>query len=401
MTQTSDIAVLVVAAGSGARVGGPVPKQFAPLAGVPLLARTCASLLAADETVHLTIVIGKGQAGLYTSAITALPAASRARLTAPVTGGASRQASVHAGLEALALRQPPPSIVLIHDAARPFVSPALVARAISAARAHGCAVPALPVTDTVKAVSAEGVIGATVPRENLRLVQTPQAFGFALILAAHRKAALEGRADLTDDAAAAEWAGHAVHVFDGDRANMKVTEPGDFARAEAQLAAAAGDIRVGQGYDVHAFTPGKHVTLGGVTIPHTHGLSGHSDADVALHALTDAILGALGDGDIGAHFPPSDPQWKGAASHIFLRDAAARVAARGGIIAHLDVTLICEAPKIGPHREAMRAAIAGIAGVDIGRVGVKATTSEGLGFTGRREGIAAMASATVRLPFGG
>jgi len=219
------------------------------------------------------------------------------------------------------------------------------------------------------------------------------------LLAAHRRAAAQGRDDFTDDAALAEWAGMTVAVFPGELGNSKITDPEDFARAEAMAAAACGDVRTGTGIDVHAFGPGEHVMLGGLRIAHRQALSGHSDADVVLHAATDAILGALADGDIGAHFPPSDPRWRGASSDRFLAFAVERVAARGGLIAHLDITVVCEAPKIGPHRDAMRAAIARIAGLDVARVAVKATTSEKLGFTGRGEGIAAYATATVRLPW--
>jgi 2-C-methyl-D-erythritol 4-phosphate cytidylyltransferase/2-C-methyl-D-erythritol 2,4-cyclodiphosphate synthase len=232
----------------------------------------------------------------------------------------------------------------------------------------------------------------------LRRAQTPQGFRFDVLNPAHVSAYRKGSNEFTDDAALVEAIGGLVHTVVGEDKNVKITEPSDFARAESRLAAPLDDIRIGQGYDVHAFVAGDHVWLGGVRIPHVRGLAGHSDADVALHALTDAILGALGDGDIGQHFPPTDARWKGASSDRFLADAVARVARRGGIVAHLDVTLICEAPKIGPHREAMRARIAEIAGLSIDRVGVKATTSEGLGFTGRREGVAAMAIATVRLP---
>jgi 2-C-methyl-D-erythritol 4-phosphate cytidylyltransferase / 2-C-methyl-D-erythritol 2,4-cyclodiphosphate synthase len=239
---------------------------------------------------------------------------------------------------------------------------------------------------------------ATPPRAGLRAVQTPQAFRFPLILDAHRRAAAAGVGDLTDDVAVAEWAGAPAYVFEGDPANVKVTTMQDLKAAQARLTPSLTETRVGQGFDVHAFAPGDHVWLCGVRIPHTAALSGHSDADVGLHALADAIYGALADGDIGHHFPPSDPQWKGAASHIFLAHAAERVRARGGAIAHLDATLICEAPKVGPHRDAMRARVAEIVDLDVGRVAVKATTSEKLGFTGRGEGIACLAMATVRLP---
>jgi 2-C-methyl-D-erythritol 4-phosphate cytidylyltransferase/2-C-methyl-D-erythritol 2,4-cyclodiphosphate synthase len=291
-----------------------------------------------------------------------------------------------------------PALVLIHDCARPFVSPQLIARGMAAARTHGAAVPGLAVTDTIKQVNASGLIEATPDRARLRAVQTPQAFRFELILAAHRKAAEAGRDDMTDDGAVAEWAGLAVHVFEGEAGNMKVTTPQDFATAQARIGATLSDYRTGQGFDVHAFTTGDHVCLGGVAIPHDKALLGHSDADVLMHAVTDALYGALADGDIGAHFPPSDPQWKGAASDIFLRHAAQRVRERGGMIAHVDATVICEAPKVGPHRDRIRAKLAEIMGIDVSRVAVKATTSEELGFTGRREGIATMALASVRLP---
>ncbi len=315
----------------------------------------------------------------------------------PANGGATRQASVHAGLEALADQKP--DIVLIHDAARPFVTPALISRAIDAAALTGAAVPAIPVADTVKLVGATGNVEATPERARLRIAQTPQAFRFEVILEAHRRAARDGRDDFTDDAALAEWAGLTVTTFEGDPANMKLTTPEDFMREEARLGAALGDVRTGNGYDVHAFGEGDHVMICGVRVPHTKGFVAHSDGDVGLHALVDAILGALADGDIGSHFPPSDIQWKGAASDRFLKYAVNRVTARGGRIAHLDVTLICERPKIGPHREVMRARIAEITGLNSSRVAVKATTSERLGFTGREEGIAAVASATIRLPW--
>jgi 2-C-methyl-D-erythritol 4-phosphate cytidylyltransferase/2-C-methyl-D-erythritol 2,4-cyclodiphosphate synthase len=304
---------------------------------------------------------------------------------------------VRAGLEALAAHAP--DIVLIHDAARPFVTAAVISRAIVAARAHGAAIPVVPVTDTIKEVDGTGHVAGTPDRTRLRLAQTPQAFRFAPLLAAHRRAAAEGRHDFTDDAALAEWAGLTVATFEGDAANMKLTTAEDFTREDARLMAALGDVRSGTGFDVHAFAGGDHVMLCGVRVPHSHGLAGHSDADVGLHALVDAILGALAEGDIGAHFPPSDPQWKGAPSDRFLLHACDRVRAHGGIIAHLDVTLICEAPKVGPHRDAMRARIAAITGIGVERVSVKATTTEKLGFAGRREGIAAQAVATLRLPW--
>ena len=319
------------------------------------------------------------------------------RHEAPTAGGATRQASVHAGLEALASRKP--EIVLIHDAARPFVSADVISRAIDAASRTGAAIPTIAVNDTVKLVDANGSVETTPERARLRIAQTPQAFKYDVILEAHRRAAREGRNDFTDDAALAEWMGLTVATFEGDVANMKLTTPEDFVREESRLAAQLGDIRTGTGYDVHAFGSGDHVMICGVRVPHTKGFLAHSDGDVGLHALVDAILGALADGDIGSHFPPSDMKWKGASSDQFLKYAVERVTQRGGRIANLEVTLICERPKIGPLRDTMRARIAEITGVNISRVAVKATTSERLGFTGREEGIAATASATVRLPW--
>jgi 2-C-methyl-D-erythritol 4-phosphate cytidylyltransferase/2-C-methyl-D-erythritol 2,4-cyclodiphosphate synthase len=289
--------------------------------------------------------------------------------------------------------------VLVHDAARPFCSTELVSRAIAACEKTGAAIPALEVTDTIKRVDAEGLVAGTVDRAELRAVQTPQAFAFDALLKAHRKAAAAGREDFTDDAALIEWAGHKVAVFAGESGNVKLTTEEDFAKAEARRIASLTDLRLGNGFDVHAFGDGDHVWLGGLKIPHDRGLTGHSDADVALHAIVDAILGAIADGDIGKHFPPNDPRWKGASSDQFLKFAVERVARRGGRVAHIDVTIVCEAPRIGPHRDAIRKRIAEIAEISVERVAVKATTSEELGFTGRKEGIVAMATATVRLPW--
>jgi 2-C-methyl-D-erythritol 4-phosphate cytidylyltransferase/2-C-methyl-D-erythritol 2,4-cyclodiphosphate synthase len=260
-------------------------------------------------------------------------------------------------------------------------------------------VPAIAIADTVKKIDEQEVVTETLDRSRLRIVQTPQAFAFGLIIDSHRHAAAAGREDFPDDAALVEWAGHRVTVFAGETTNVKLTTNEDLARAEALRLAALADVRTGNGFDVHAFADGDHVMLAGVRIPHSRGLTGHSDADVALHALVDAILGALAEGDIGVHFPPSDPQWRGAPSDRFLAFACERVRARLGLIAHLDVTIVCEAPRVAPHRETMRARIAAIAGIAVARVAVKATTSEKLGFTGRGEGIVAMATATVRLPW--
>jgi 2-C-methyl-D-erythritol 4-phosphate cytidylyltransferase/2-C-methyl-D-erythritol 2,4-cyclodiphosphate synthase len=385
------VAAVVVAAGRGVRAGGEIPKQYQSVGGAPVIRATVATLAGHRGIGMVQAVIQGGDAGRFAQACAGLD------LPSPVPGGATRQQSVMAGLQALISHAP--DIVLIHDAARPFATAALLDRAIAAARQHGAAVPAVRLSDTIKQIDADGCVVATPDRDTLRAVQTPQAFSFTALLDAHRRAAQAGRHDFTDDAALCEWAGMQVHVFEGETTNMKLTTPDDFAKAEAAHLMALGDVRTGSGFDVHAFGDGDHVMLGGVAIAHARGLSGHSDADVVLHALVDAILGALSDGDIGQHFPPSDPQWRGATSDRFLAFAAERVRARGGMIAHLDTTVICEAPKIGPHRDAMRASIAGIAGIALDRVAVKATTSEQLGFTGRREGIAAMASATVRLPW--
>ncbi len=383
---------IVVAAGSGERVGGR-PKQYRALSGEPVLRRSL-RLFAAHRAIEaVQPVIHRDHAAEFHAAVAELP-----KCLPPVEGGANRQRSVLAGLEALSSRSP--EIVLIHDAARPLATPALVDRAIAAASATGAAIPVLPVTDTIKRVDRAGLVTATLDRNELRTVQTPQAFAFAPLLEAHRRAAAGGREDFSDDAALMEWAGIAVATFEGETENLKLTQPEDFARAQALDALALSDIRHGTGFDVHAFDAGDHVMLGGVRIPHERGLAGHSDADVVLHALTDAVLGAIAEADIGAHFPPTDARWRGASSDRFLAHAASLVEKRGGRIAHLDVTVICEAPKIGPHRDAMRERIAQIAGIEPGRVGVKATTTERLGFLGRGDGIAAMASATVRLPWG-
>jgi 2-C-methyl-D-erythritol 4-phosphate cytidylyltransferase / 2-C-methyl-D-erythritol 2,4-cyclodiphosphate synthase len=397
LSQSPRVSLIVVAAGRGLRLGGDEPKQYRLCAGRPLLCHTLEALAAAHDFCTATIVIHPDDRARYDRIVAALSPACAASLGPAALGGATRQASVLAGLEAQAAEAP--DLVLIHDGARAFPSKPLVARAIAAAAHYGAAAPGVRLSDTIKEIDEAGLVVATPARAALRAVQTPQSFRFDLILQAHRRVALAGIEGLTDDAAVAEWAGLRPHIFDGENNNVKITTSQDLADAESRLFDQATDIRVGQGFDVHAFVEGDHVWLGGLRIPHSQALSGHSDADVALHAITDALLGAIGDGDIGAHFPPSDPQWRGADSKVFLEDAIRRVRALNGIVAHIDATLICEAPKIGPFREAMRARIAEIAGVDIGRVAVKATTSERLGFTGRREGVACMASATVRLPW--
>ncbi|MBR0965330.1 bifunctional 2-C-methyl-D-erythritol 4-phosphate cytidylyltransferase/2-C-methyl-D-erythritol 2,4-cyclodiphosphate synthase [Bradyrhizobium diazoefficiens] len=391
MAKSERTAVVLVAAGRGLRAGAGGPKQYRTIGGVPVIYRAMEAFSRHPDVFAVQPVLNPDDSAMFTAAVTGL------KHEPPASGGATRQASVLAGLEALVKHKP--DIVLIHDAARPFVSDGVISRAIEAASRTGAAIPAVAVTDTIKVTSESGNVVDTPDRARLRIAQTPQSFRFDVILEAHRRAARDGRSDFTDDAAIAEWAGLTVATFEGDVANMKLTTPEDFVREEARLASLLGDIRTGTGYDVHAFGEGDHVMICGVRVPHTKGFLAHSDGDVGLHALVDAILGALADGDIGSHFPPSDAKWKGASSDQFLKYAIERVTQRGGRIANLEVTMICERPKIGPLRDTMRARIAEICGVDISRVAVKATTSERLGFTGREEGIAATASATIRLPF--
>jgi 2-C-methyl-D-erythritol 4-phosphate cytidylyltransferase/2-C-methyl-D-erythritol 2,4-cyclodiphosphate synthase len=383
------VAALVLAAGRGVRSGSEMPKQYRRIGEDPVVRLSLCRFLAHPDVKHVQAVIHPDDAARFASAAAGLD------LPEPVAGGATRQDSVMAGL--VALEKLKPDLVLVHDAARPFASTELISRAIAAGIASGAAIPALPVADTVKTVDKAGRIVATLERDALRMVQTPQAFAFDRLLAAHRRAAQAGRHDFSDDAALAEWAGLPVTTFEGQTDNVKLTTSADFWRATRDWSALV-ETRTAMGFDVHAFGPGDHVMLGGIAIPHARGLVGHSDADVALHALVDAILGALADGDIGAHFPPGDPQWRNAASDRFVRFAVERLAARKGQLVHLDLTLVCEQPKIGPHRDMMRARIAELAGITIDRVAVKATTSEGLGFTGRGEGIAAYAMATIQLP---
>jgi 2-C-methyl-D-erythritol 4-phosphate cytidylyltransferase/2-C-methyl-D-erythritol 2,4-cyclodiphosphate synthase len=384
-------AAIIVAAGRGLRAGPGGPKQFRSIGGRTVVARALDAFCSHPDVGWVQPVCHADDTAPFaeaTQGLTYLP---------PVPGGATRQASVCAGLRALAKHSP--DVVLIHDAARPFVTAAVISRAIAAAGQTGAAIPTVAVADTIKQVDQAGRVVGTPARADLRIAQTPQSFVFPTILAAHERAARENRDDFTDDAALAEWAGLTVATFEGDHLNMKLTTPEDFAREEARLGAALGDIRTGTGYDVHAFGDGDHLMICGVRVPHTKGFLAHSDGDVGLHALVDAILGALADGDIVSHFPPTDMQWKGATTDRFLQYAVQRVRERGGRVASLEVTLICERPKIGPHRDPMRARIAEIAEVPLSRVSVKATTSERLGFTGREEGMAATASATIRLPW--
>lgn len=404
------ITAVIVAAGRGERAGASAegPKQYRRIGGTAVLARTIGAFRRHPSIARIVVVIHPEDDALFAAAVGALPAG-----VTTVHGGATRQESTLRGLRALAGAAP--DLVLVHDGVRPFVEADLIDRVIGATDERHGAIPALPVADTLKRAAADGTIAGTVDRSALHAAQTPQAFPFASILAAHEAAFAAGRTDFTDDAAIAEGAGLAVRLVAGSPDNIKITWAKDIALAEQRLAAAAAypDVRTGNGYDVHAFEPGDHmpgdhvtadhvtadhVTLCGVAIPHGRRLSGHSDADVGLHALTDALLATCGAGDIGTHFPPSDPQWRGAASRIFVEHAAEIVRSCGGRIANADVTLICEAPRIGPHRPAMTAAIAGMLGIAPERISVKATTNERLGFVGREEGIAAIATASVVFP---
>lgn len=387
-------AALIVAAGRGRRLGGSLPKQYLPLGEGTVLRHTARAFLRHPEIGVVLVVIGAEDHALYESALGDLD------LPPPVTGGAERQDSVRLGLQALG--DFAPERVLIHDAARPFVSDALIDAVLAGLDSAGAVLPALAVSDSLKRLSGASV-AEDVDRAGLVRAQTPQGFRFDAILAAHEAAA--GQA-LTDDVAVARLYGIEAVTVRGEEDNFKITTAGDLARARGLLArreAAARSTcvyRTGNGFDVHRYAPGRPMVVCGIEIPHDKGLAGHSDADVGLHAITDAVLGAIADGDIGDHFPPAEPQWRGASSDRFLRFAADRVRQRGGEIVAIDVTLICEAPKIKPHREAMRARIAAIAAIPADRVSVKATTTERLGFTGRGEGMAAQATATVALPAG-
>ena len=376
---------LIVAGGRGTRAGGDAPKQYLPLAGEPVIRRTLRAFLSHPRVHAVGCVIHPDDRDLYERATEGLA------LLDPVAGGPTRQDSVRNGLESLV--QLDPATVLVHDAARPLVTPEIVDRVLSElGRADG-AVAAVPIQDSVKRALG-GRIAETVDRTGLWRAQTPQGFRFRPILEAYRQAA---GAAMTDDAAVAERAGLAVVLVPGSEDNIKITGPEDLGRVERILSRSM-VTRVGLGFDVHRFGPGDRVVIGGLSIPHDRGLTGHSDADVALHALTDALLGAIGAEDIGSHFPPGDPRWRGADSAIFLRHAVDLVLSRGAAVEHLDLTIICESPRIGPHRAAMLARISEIAGIPQDRLSVKATTTEGLGFTGRGEGIAAQAVATVRVP---
>jgi 2-C-methyl-D-erythritol 4-phosphate cytidylyltransferase/2-C-methyl-D-erythritol 2,4-cyclodiphosphate synthase len=381
-------AALILAGGSGSRVGGDIPKQYLTVGGRPVIRRTIEVFLSHPAIETVQIVIGADDTELCTNALAGLD------IPRPVTGGATRQESSRRGLEAL--EDSNPDHVLIHDAARPFIDHATIGRVIAALDTAPAVLPAVPVADTLKRVAGTPpVVSATVDRQDVWRAQTPQGFRFAQILSAHRAAAGQ---EMTDDTAIAEHAGLAVLLVTGNEDNFKITTQDDLQRAERMAKAMTGETRIGTGFDVHAFGDGNKVILCGIEIPHDRALEGHSDADVAFHAVTDALLGAIAEGDIGSHFPPSDPQWRGAPSRVFLEHAASLVTGRNGSIGNIDLTIICEAPKVGPHRDAMRQSLSEILNIEPGRISVKATTTEKLGFTGRGEGIAAQAAVTVRLP---
>jgi 2-C-methyl-D-erythritol 4-phosphate cytidylyltransferase/2-C-methyl-D-erythritol 2,4-cyclodiphosphate synthase len=394
LTRPRTTIAIVVAAGRGERAtvnGEGGPKQYRRLLGEAILSRSIKAMLAVDAISLVLPVIHADHAELYA----ALGLADE-RLLPPVIGGPTRQASVLEGIKTLGIHKP--DYLLVHDAARPLVGAEIVESVIAALAHNDAALPAVPVTDTIKRSLDGELVATTEDRNTLFSAQTPQGFRFPQIFSAHLRATTIPR-EFTDDSAIAEWAGLRVALTPGSTRNIKITLPEDFARAERIISGNGPmETRVGSGFDVHPFEPGDAVWLGGVKIAHTHKLKGHSDADVALHALTDALYGALGEGDIGVHFPPSDPQWKGAASRIFLEHAVNLVAERGGRIVNLDITLVCEAPKISPHVSAMREAIAHSCKISASRIAIKATTSEQLGFTGRNEGIVAMATASIELP---
>ncbi|MCV0396854.1 MAG: bifunctional 2-C-methyl-D-erythritol 4-phosphate cytidylyltransferase/2-C-methyl-D-erythritol 2,4-cyclodiphosphate synthase [Rhizobiaceae bacterium] len=389
------VGVVIVAAGRGERAGGPGggPKQYRSIGGRAILDLTIERFVNHPRIGPIVVVIHADDEELFHT--TCGPRNDRIGC---VIGGMTRQASTLAGLEWLERHEP--EIVLIHDGVRPFIDASLLDRVVDSIGPAQGAVPALPVSDTLKRVTPDGLVAETVPRGNLFAAQTPQGFPYDAILEAHRRAASEGRDLFTDDAAIAEWAGITVRTVEGSTDNLKITWPEDLAMADERLAERRffPDVRTGNGYDVHSFEAGDQVTLCGIAIPYRRRLSGHSDADVGLHALTDALLATCGGGDIGVHFPPSDSQWKGAASTIFVEHAVRLVREKGGRIANADVTLICEAPRIAPHRDAMTSKMAAMLGIEHTRVSVKATTNERLGFIGREEGIAAIATATVVYP---
>ncbi|MFH1803518.1 MAG: bifunctional 2-C-methyl-D-erythritol 4-phosphate cytidylyltransferase/2-C-methyl-D-erythritol 2,4-cyclodiphosphate synthase [Pseudomonadota bacterium] len=399
---TKKISVVIVAAGSGSRFGDPRPKQYHEIGGKSLLRHCVERFMAFCPQGNLQVVIHPDHRDMYDAALGDLA------LPSPVAGGATRQQSVLNGLQALANCDLQPDYVLIHDAARPGISDEVIARVLAALAHHDGAIPTLPVLDTIKQCDTDGVIQTTIPRSTLHRAQTPQGFQFDKILAAHLRH--EGQ-EMTDDASLLELNGCDVVCVAGSDANDKITQRDDMIRAHQMISdtdlnqdifpMTREEFRTGTGFDVHRFVPGTECILCGIAVPHTARLDGHSDADVGLHTLTDALLGAIGAGDIGQHFPPTDPQWKGAASDQFVRHAVNLITQRGGRIVNADITLICERPKISPHTEKMRACVANILGIAVERVNVKATTTERLGFTGREEGIAAQAAVSIALPIVG
>ncbi len=394
-SEASKAAVVIVAAGRGERAGkADGPKQYRLIGGRPVIARTLDAFLAHPLVGRIVVAIHPDDDALFSAATSGL---DKRRITA-IHGGATRQESTRLALQAL--RGDAPEKVLIHDGVRPFVDADLIERTIEAIGERRGALPSMQVADTLKRADAAGDVAQTIPRDGLYAAQTPQGFPFWPILAAHEKAFTLGKNDFTDDAAVAEWAKIPVHIVAGSPDNVKLTWARDMVLANQRFSGALSfpDVRTGNGYDVHSFEAGDHVFLCGVRIEHGKKLSGHSDADVGLHALTDALLATCGASDIGTHFPPSDPQWKGAASRLFVEHAASIVRSHGGRIANADITLICEAPRVGPHREAMTQALAGMLGIATKRISVKATTNEKLGFIGREEGIAAIATASVVYP---
>lgn len=384
--------IILVAAGRGERAGGLTdgPKQYRSIADKPILTHTIEAFQNIAHFAQIIVVTHKDDDDLISHVLQQVNS-DNIKL---VHGGATRQQSALMGLEVLAEHNL--DYVLIHDAVRPFISRPPIENSLNVLYSGECAVlPATAVTDTLKKADSEMHISETVSRDGLFAAQTPQGFCFSEIYNAHLKAKDAGKDDFTDDCAIAEWNNIPVKIIEGDRTNTKITTREDILLAEQKLLGALPDVRTGNGYDVHQLVDGDHVTLCGIDIPHNKSLSGHSDADVALHALTDALLATCGEGDIGDHFPPSDPQWKGAASHIFLEKAAEIVKSHGGTITNADVSLIAEQPKIGPHRLKMRESLAKILNIEIERCSVKATTNEKIGFIGREEGIAAIATATV------
>ncbi len=383
------VAAVIVAGGTGLRAGGEKPKQYQMIGGKPVIWWTLKAFVEHPGVSLVQTVIADGHGAMFEEA------AGNFKVEKPVCGGVTRQESCLRGLEAIAAQKP--AAVMIHDAARPFASQDLISHVIAWLSRHQAVVPGIPVADTLK-LAPGGIVKSTVDRSGMWAAQTPQGFSFDVILAAHRAAHTAGMGSFTDDAAVAEWAGIEIAMIPGRMENRKLTTAEDIEKADRAMLGGLPDIRVGQGIDVHPFADGDGVTLCGVVIAHDKRLKGHSDADAALHALTDAIFGAIGESDIGAHFPPSEAAWKGAASAIFLSKAVDCVRQRGGIIANVDITILAEAPRIAAHIPAMKAFLSPLLGIDASRIAIKATTTERLGAIGRKEGIAAFATATVRLP---